>query len=102
MEEGRRRFTGMKENNRIEISVPENAQVVLDSLQNMADKDAAKYNAWWRELGMVLKEGFYMNWEHLDELKKLLRFESTKTVGDALVGLDEYVKRMPEARTNPR
>ena len=47
---------------------------VLDTLQNMADKEADKYNAWWRELGMVLKEGFYMNWEHLDELKKLLRW----------------------------
>ncbi len=56
---------------------------VLDTLQNMADK---------------LKEGFYMNWEHLDELKKLLRFESTKTEGDALVSLDEYVKRMPEGQ----
>ena len=71
---------------------------VLDTLQNMADKEADKYNAWWRELGMVLKEGFYMNWEHLDELKKLLRFESTKTEGDALVSLDEYVKRMPEGQ----
>ena len=71
---------------------------VLDSLQSMADKDAAKYTAWWKELGMVLKEGFYMNWEHLDELKKLLRFESTATTADTLVSLDEYVKRMPESQ----
>ena len=71
---------------------------VLDSLQSMADKDAAKYTAWWKELGMVLKEGFYMNWEHLDELKKLLRFESTATAADTLVSLDEYVKRMPESQ----
>ena len=76
------------QNNKIITNIRKHViKKVLDTLQNMADKDAAKYNAWWRELGMVLKEGFYMNWEHLDELKKLLRFESTKTEGDALVGL---------------
>ncbi|MBR3670952.1 MAG: molecular chaperone HtpG, partial [Fibrobacter sp.] len=75
------------QNNKIITNIRKHViKKVLDTLQNMADKDAAKYNAWWRELGMVLKEGFYMNWEHLDELKKLLRFESTKTEGDALVG----------------
>jgi molecular chaperone HtpG len=37
-----------------------------------------------------------MNWEHLDELKELLRFRSTKTEGDALVSLTEYIDRMPE------
>ncbi|SHK43370.1 molecular chaperone HtpG [Fibrobacter sp. UWH5] len=71
---------------------------VLDALQNMADKEADKYTAWWKELGMVLKEGFYMNWEHLDELKKLLRFESTKTEEGKLVSLQEYVDRMPEGQ----
>ncbi|WP_297948502.1 molecular chaperone HtpG, partial [uncultured Fibrobacter sp.] len=60
------------QNNKIITNIRKHViKKVLDSLQNMADKDAAKYNAWWRELGMVLKEGFYMNWEHLDELKKL-------------------------------
>ena len=34
----------------------------------MADKDVEKYTEWWRTRA-VLKEGFYMNWEHLDELK---------------------------------
>jgi molecular chaperone HtpG len=71
---------------------------VLDTLQNMADKEAEKYQAWWRELGIVLKEGFYMNWEHLDELKKLLRFQSTKTEGDKVVSLSEYIAGMPEAQ----
>jgi molecular chaperone HtpG len=62
----------------------------------MSEKEVDKYNAWWKELGIVLKEGFYMNWEHLDELKELLRFRSTKTEGDALVSLTEYIDRMPE------
>lgn len=71
---------------------------VLDSLQQMADKDVEKYTEWWRELGAVLKEGFYMNWEHLDELKKLLRFRSTKTEGNSLISLTDYVSRMPETQ----
>ncbi len=71
---------------------------VLDSLQQMADKNVEKYTEWWRELGAVLKEGFYMNWEHLDELKKLLRFRSTKTEGTGLISLSEYVSRMPETQ----
>ncbi|MCF0223978.1 MAG: molecular chaperone HtpG [Fibrobacter sp.] len=70
---------------------------VLEVLLNMS-KDVDKYNAWWKELGMVLKEGFYMNWEHLDELKKLIRFESTKTEEGQLVSLEEYVARMPEGQ----
>lgn len=71
---------------------------ILDSLQQMADKDVEKYTEWWRELGAVLKEGFYMNWEHLDELKKLLRFRSTKTEGTGLISLSEYISRMPETQ----
>lgn len=71
---------------------------VLDSLLQMADKEADKYNDWWRELGAILKEGFHMNWEHLDELKKLLRFRTTKTEGNSLASLAEYVSRMPETQ----
>ncbi len=71
---------------------------VLDTLANMAEKESEKYLAWWKELGMILKEGFYMNWEHLDELKKLLRFESSNTGKDSYTSLAEYVARMPEGQ----
>ncbi len=68
---------------------------VLDMLSEIKEKDREKYEAWWRELGMVLKEGFYMNWEHLDELKKLTLFKSSKS-GDKFTSLEEYVKNMPK------
>ena len=61
----------------------------------MQTQNREKYEAWWKELGMVLKEGFYMNWEHLDELKKLTLFKSTKS-GDKFTSLEEYVKNMPK------
>ena len=67
---------------------------VLDKLAEIKNKDREKYEAWWKELGMVLKEGFYMNWEHLDELKKLTLFKSTKS-GDKFTSLEEYVRNMP-------
>lgn len=70
----------------------------LDALKDLAEKDPEKYAAWWRELGIILKEGFYMNWEHLDELKELLRFTTTKTEGDSLTSLADYVKNMTEAQ----
>ncbi len=68
---------------------------VLDKLSEIKEKDREKYEAWWKELGMVLKEGFYMNWEHLDELKKLTLFRTTKS-GDKFTSLEEYVKNMPK------
>ena len=68
---------------------------VLDKLAEIKNKDREKYEAWWKELGMVLKEGFYMNWEHLDELKKLTLFKSTKSA-DKFTSLEEYVKNMPD------
>lgn len=71
---------------------------VLDSLQQVATDRPDDYKKFWKELGPVLKEGFYMNWENLDELKSLLRFHSTKTEADAIVGLKEYVLRMPESQ----
>ena len=57
------------QSNKIITNIRKHVIKVLDSLQQMADKDVEKYTEWWRELGAVLKEGFYMNWEHLDELK---------------------------------
>ncbi len=71
---------------------------VLDTLKNMAEKDADKYTAWWSELGIVLKEGFYMNWEHLDELKELLRFNTTKTEDGKFHSLADYIAAMPESQ----
>ncbi len=70
----------------------------LETLQNMAKNEVEKYEAWWLELGAILKEGFYMNWEHLDELKDLLRFKSTKTKDNEIISLETYISRMPESQ----
>jgi len=71
---------------------------ILDTLQSVATDRKEDYAKFWIEMGAVLKEGFYMNWEFLDELKNLLRFKSTKTSEKEFVGLEEYVTRMPESQ----
>ncbi len=57
---------------------------------------AAEYTAFWENFGAVLKEGLYDDYEHREELLKLLRFRST--AGDGLVSLEEYLGRMKEGQ----
>jgi molecular chaperone HtpG len=67
---------------------------VLSMLQNLAQDNAEAYHEFWKELGSILKEGFYMNWENLDELKSLVRFQSTRTAAGEYISLDTYLERM--------
>jgi molecular chaperone HtpG len=55
------------------------AKKIIQLLETMAKEDKEKYQKFWKEYGNVVKEGFHMNWENLDELKRLVRFESSKT-----------------------
>lgn len=68
----------------------------LDTLQKMADNKPEDYAKFWKEMGVVLKEGFYMNYEWLDELKSLLRFHSTTSGTDEIISLKDYVGGMLE------
>jgi molecular chaperone HtpG len=67
---------------------------ILQLLETMAKEDKEKYGKFWKEYGNVVKEGFHMNWENLDELKRLVRFESSRTGAGEYAGLEEYVARM--------
>ncbi|AWK87810.1 molecular chaperone HtpG [Azospirillum thermophilum] len=71
---------------------------VLSELNKKAKdtENAAEYQAFWENFGAVLKEGLYEDYEHRDELLKLLRFRTT--AGDGLVSLEEYVGRMKEGQ----
>jgi len=67
---------------------------VLQLLETMAKEDKEKYGKFWKEFGNVVKEGFHMNWENLDELKRLIRFQSSKGLEADIIGLEDYVVRM--------
>jgi molecular chaperone HtpG len=85
------------QNNKIVANLKKHAiKKILDTLQNVATDRKEDYVKFWIEMGAVLKEGFYMNWDFLDELKNLLRFKSTKTNEKEFVDLEEYVAQMPE------
>ncbi len=74
----------------------------LNLLETMAKDDPARYKTFWKEFGSVLKEGFHMNWEHLDELKRLLRFESSRLPASEgageYTGLQDYVVNMKDGQ----
>lgn len=57
---------------------------------------AEEYAQFWENFGAVLKEGLYDDYEHRDELLKLMRFRTT--AGDGLVSLEEYLGRMKEGQ----
>ncbi len=70
----------------------------LNLLETLAKDEPEKYKAFWKEFGSVLKEGFHMNWEHLDALTRLLRFESGRLAAGELTGLQDYVVNMKDGQ----
>ena len=73
---------------------------VLSMLEALADSEdeaeRAKYAAFWKDFGMVLKEGVGEDHANHDRLTKLLRFASTQA--EEGVTLTDYVARMKEGQ----
>jgi molecular chaperone HtpG len=70
---------------------------VLRLLGDLAENEPQKYADFWREFGTTLKEGIADDYGNRDEIAKLLRFTSTKSVTeDADVSFRDYVGRMKE------
>ena len=72
---------------------------ILKLLRDLASDEPARYAAFWKEFGPVLKEGVAEDYANRAEIAKLLRFRSTRSAGDeADVSLDGYVGRMKEGQ----
>ncbi|MEO6743766.1 MAG: molecular chaperone HtpG [Caldimonas sp.] len=73
---------------------------VLSMLETLADNDdaaeKAKYAAFWKDFGPVLKEGVGEDHANQERLAKLLRFASTHA--DEGVSFADYVSRMKEGQ----
>ncbi|MHB1515240.1 MAG: molecular chaperone HtpG [Acidiferrobacteraceae bacterium] len=68
---------------------------VLDLLADIAEKDSEKYGQFWKNFGILLKEGVIEDPQNQERIAKLLRFASTKTEGgEQTVSLSDYVGRM--------
>jgi molecular chaperone HtpG len=70
---------------------------MLESLANSEDEaERAKYAAFWKDFGVVLKEGVGEDHANQERLVKLLRFASTHA--DEGVSFQDYVGRMKEGQ----
>ena len=73
---------------------------ILSMLEGLADSEEAaereKYAAFWKDFGVVLKEGVGEDHANLERLTKLLRFASTHA--DEGVSLTDYMGRMKEGQ----
>ncbi len=71
---------------------------IIKFFNEEAESDAAKYQEFWRTFGIFIKEAVTSDFEHREELGKLLRFESSAGAPEELVSLDAYVNRMAEGQ----
>jgi molecular chaperone HtpG len=72
-------------------------RVLGDLVKKAEDTEQAEaYVTFWENFGAVLKEGLYEDYEHREQITKLLRFRTTGAEG--LVSLDDYVGRMKEGQ----
>jgi molecular chaperone HtpG len=70
---------------------------LMRDLGELAEKDAEKYQSFWQEFGVFLKEGVATDPQNKDELAKLLRFSSTHSE-EGLTSLADYKARMVEGQ----
>jgi molecular chaperone HtpG len=68
---------------------------VLELLAKLASDEPAKYASFWKEFGVVLKEGLAEDYANRDKILPLLRFASTHAAEDTpTVSLKDYLGRM--------
>lgn len=71
----------------------------LQMLEKLAKDDAEKYQQFWKEFGLVLKEGPAEDSANQQAIAKLLRFATTQSEGsEQNVSLDDYLSRMVEGQ----
>ena len=74
-----------------------NTRRVLGMLEDLAEKMAGQYSAFYAEFGAVLKEGLGEDFGNRERIARLLRFASTQS--DAVgVSLADYKARMKEGQ----
>ncbi len=71
----------------------------LQMLDKLAKDDAEKYQTFWQQFGLVMKEGPAEDGGNKEAIAKLLRFATTHNDSSSqTVSLEEYVSRMAEGQ----
>ncbi|CCN36271.1 Chaperone protein htpG [Vibrio nigripulchritudo SFn27] len=72
---------------------------VLGMLEKMAKKDEEQYLSFWKEFGLVLKEGPAEDFSNKEKIAGLMRFASSEVDNsEQTVSLASYVERMKEGQ----
>ena len=70
---------------------------VLKELEFLSEQNVEKYGKFWKQFGILLKEGISSDFKNKNRLMDLLRFNSSITEDDSPdVSLKSYVERMRE------
>ena len=69
---------------------------VLDTLQEMKNKEGDKFLEFWKEFGSIFKEGIVQETKNKEKLLDICLFNST--YGAELVSLPDYIDRMKEGQ----
>ncbi|MBL7076779.1 MAG: molecular chaperone HtpG [Kiritimatiellae bacterium] len=69
---------------------------VLKELADLKKRTPEKFQTFYENFGVVIKEGVHQDFENYDKLKELLLFASSKSEEGKPVSLKDYVARMPE------
>lgn len=71
----------------------------LQMLEKLAKDDSEKYQTFWREFGLVLKEGVGEDFANKNQVAGLLRFASTHNdSNEQAVSFADYIARMKEGQ----
>ena len=74
---------------------------ILSELDKMSKNKPEDYAAFWKEFGMVIKEGVVEDFANKDKISNLLRFTSTASdSADQTVSLKDYISRMNDDQKN--
>ena len=74
---------------------------ILSELDKMSKNKPEDYATFWKEFGMVIKEGVVEDFANKDKISNLLRFTSTSTDNsDQTISLQDYIGRMKEGQKN--
>ena len=68
----------------------------LREISDMAEKEPETYLKFWNEFGEFIKEGIISDQVRQKKLKNLLRFRTSKTEKEELIGLKDYLDRMKD------
>lgn len=70
----------------------------IKMLEDESKKDTDKYNEFYKNFAIFLKEGVAADFKNREQLAKLLRYESSETKKGEFTTLQDYVDRMKEGQ----